>query len=97
MPNPPHRPTLDTAAELSPRIKTTSPSNSGVSRTNSSITQAVTTIPSSLRRLIVIVQASRRSAFGLLPTINCCGKSYCQYTFLSIQYPPTASQLASDT
>ena len=93
---PPHRLTQDTAAALSPRIKTGSPSTTGKSPTNSSITQAVSTIPSSSRRLIVIVQDSRRATLSFSSFVNYVGKSYRQYTFLSTQYPPTASKLASD-
>ena len=59
----PQRLTHVTVATLSPRITMGSPTESGVSPANSSITHAVTTIPNSSSKFIVMVHVSRRSAF----------------------------------
>ena len=82
-------------SHLSPRSAIGSPIDSGLSPTSSSITQAVTTIPSNSSKLIVTVQVSRRSAFYFNSVVSSGVRSYIQKTFLSTQYPPTASRLAS--
>ena len=73
---PPYRLTYDTAATLSLRINTGSPSNAGLSPTSSSIVQAVTTIPRSSNRLILMVQVSRSSALRFNSAATSFGKSY---------------------
>ena len=93
---PPQRLTHVTAATLSPRITMGSPTASGVSPLNFSIAQAVTTIPKSSSRLIVMVHVSRHSAFSCSSCVSSGGRSNLQDIRCSIQYPPTASKLASD-
>ena len=96
---PPHRDIQDTAAVLSPRIRTRSPFPSALSPPSLSMTHAVTTMPYSSNRPIVILlllllqvlqvlQVSRRSALLLSSAVNSFGKSYLQNTFLSTQKPP---------
>ena len=93
---PPHLFTQETAATLSPRSAIGSPTDSGLSPTSSSITQAVTTIPSNSSKLIVTVQVSRCSAFYFNSVVSAGGRSYLQKNLLSTQCTPTASKLASD-
>ena len=61
---PPHRVTHNTAARLSPLINMGSPLASGRSPTSSSMTHAVTTIPSNSNRFIVMVQVSWQSVIS---------------------------------
>lgn len=67
---PPHRSIHVTAATLSPRYKRGSPCSTGVSCFSTSMTQLVATIPSNSKKLIVMVQVSRRLAFSSAPVLN---------------------------
>ena len=93
---PPQRLTHVTAATLSPRITMGSPTDSGVSAANFSITHAITTISSSSSKLIVMIHVSRRLAFRFSSCVSPSGRSYLRYIFFSTQQPPTASKLTSN-
>ena len=64
------RDTHNTDVMLLLRIRIDAPAASGLSPTDSSITCAVTTLPTNSRRLIVMVQVSWRSAFLSSSTVN---------------------------
>ena len=64
---PPHREIQHTAAVLSPRTSIEFPMASTLSRTISSTTRVVTTMPNNSNRSSVILQVSRRSSFSLAP------------------------------